>query len=100
RAAGQFIVPDRRTTFDSARERLDDEHNLSITDYQLEDVRFSPDHKRAWVVSRISWMRLPSVSEKSAQINSEFVWQNGNWLLARQSGGPFVEELGADYPSR
>ena len=97
RAAEAFIVPDRRAVFDSARQKLDDDHNLSITDYQLEDVRFAADGQRAWVVSRISWMRLPSASEKSARIDSEFVWQNGTWLLARQSGGPFVGELGDAY---
>lgn len=96
--AAELIVPDRRLLFESARQKLDDDHNLSITDYELEGVRFSSDGKRGWVVSRVSWMRLPSASEKNARIDSEYVWQNAGWLLVRQSAGPFAEELGAEYP--
>jgi hypothetical protein len=100
RAAEQLIIPDRRGAFDAARAKHDDEHNLSISDYELQDARFAPDGKRAWVASRISWTRLPSVSEQSTRVDSEFIWQNGSWMLARQIGGPFAEELGPEYSLR
>ncbi|HME90395.1 MAG TPA: hypothetical protein VKE49_03165, partial [Myxococcaceae bacterium] len=54
----------------------------------------SADGSTALVISRMSWMRLPSLSETTQLVTSEFVLRDGSWLLARQSGGPFAE-LGA-----
>lgn len=93
RGAGELIVPERRAAFQSARESLHDERDLSITDYHLEDVRLSPEGDSAVVVSRLSWTRLPSLSESSDLISSEFVRRDGTWLIAQQDGGPFAAEL-------
>lgn len=93
RGAARIIVPERREAFEDARRELKDEEDLSITDYELEDVRLSEDGQRATVISRVQWMRLPSASAKTATVKSEFVYRDGTWLLERQLGGPFEGEL-------
>ena len=91
RGASELIAPERRAAFQAARDSQRDERDLSITDYQLEDARLSADGSTALVISRMSWMRLPSLSETTQLVTSEFVLRDGSWLLARQSGGPFAE---------
>jgi hypothetical protein len=93
RVAAHYIVPERRQDFEKARREHQDDRDLSITDYELEDVQLSEDGQRATVTSHINWMRLPSVSEQSATVTSEFVFRDGTWLLERQLGGPFDGEL-------
>ncbi len=93
RSAARLIVPERRTDFQRARIDLHDERDLTITDYEIEDVKLSDDGQRATVQSRIQWMRLPSASERTALVTSEFVFRNGTWLLERQLDGPFEGEL-------
>lgn len=97
RGATELLVPERRAAFEKARVDLNDARDLSITDYQLEDVRLVDDGMRAIVVSRISWVRLPSPSEHPDMVTSEFVFQNNAWQLARQDQGPFAPELQAAY---
>ena len=97
RGATELLVPERRAAFEKARKDQNDNRDLSITDYQLEDVRLVDDGMRAIVVSRISWVRLPSVSEHPDLVTSEFVFQFGAWQLARQDSGPFAPELQAEY---
>jgi hypothetical protein len=50
------------------------------------------------VVSRVSWMRLPSVTEKTELVTTELIRKDGVWLLSRQQGGPFARELGDELP--
>jgi hypothetical protein len=93
RAAARLIVPERREDFQRARIELKDDRDLTITDYELEGVELSEDGQRATVQSRIQWMRLPSASEQTALVSSEFVLREGAWLLERQREGPFAGEL-------
>lgn len=93
RAAARLIVPERREDFQRARLERKDDRDLTITDYELEGVELSEDGQRATVQSRIHWMRLPSASEQSALVTSEFVLRSGAWLLERQQEGPFAGEL-------
>jgi hypothetical protein len=93
RIAARYIVPERRQDFEKARRERQDERDLSITDYEVEEVEFTEEGERAIVTSRIKWMRLPSVSEQSATVTSEFIYRDGKWLLERQLGGPFDGEL-------
>src|SRR5437868_3482545 len=65
RGAAELLVPERREAFGKARAEKHDDKDLTISDYQLEDARLFGDGDRALVVSRISWVRLPSVSENS-----------------------------------
>jgi hypothetical protein len=93
RYASRYIVPERRQEFEQARQELQDERDLAITDYEIEEVQLSEDTQRATVVSRISWMRLPSATERTDTVRSEFVYRDGAWLLERQHGGPFDGSL-------
>lgn len=91
--AARFIIPERRRDFERARRELQDERDLTITDYEIQEVEFSADGYRATVTSRLEWMRLPSASARTATVTSEFVYREGAWLLERQLGGPFEGEL-------
>jgi hypothetical protein len=90
RAAADLIVPERRASFIKARLKTDDEKDLFITDYQLEDATVTSEGV-AEVVSKLSWYRLPSSTEKTAPVVSVFVWRQGKWWLESQDDGPFPE---------
>lgn len=92
-SAAQYLAPERQEAFEKARRAKRDEKDLTITDFELEEVRVAPDGKSAQVRSRINWIRLPSVSEQSESVESEFAFRAGRWMLTRQRGGPFHEEL-------
>ena len=66
---------------------------MSITDYEIEEVQVEEEGARAIVTSRVKWMRLPSVSEQSDTVTSEFIYRDGKWMLEKQAGGPFDGEL-------
>ncbi len=93
RGAAELVVAEKRDAFLRARTASNDDRDLKITDYQLEDARFGTDKSWAVCVSRINWYRLPSVSEQSVVVTSTFLWRNGKWYLDSQDGGPFAEEL-------
>jgi hypothetical protein len=93
RGAARIIVPERREDFQKARLQHRDERDLSITDYEILEVVISEDAQRATITSRIQWMRLPSASEQTSTVTSEFIFQDGAWLLERQLDGPFDGEL-------
>lgn len=91
--AARYVIPERRKDFERARREQQDERDLTVTDYEIQEVEYSEDGYRATVTSRIEWMRLPSASARSATVTSEFVYREGAWLLERQFGGPFDGEL-------
>jgi hypothetical protein len=93
RALATFIVPEERKDFEKKRRELHDERDLTVTDYEIEDVKLHADGRRATVLSRVQWMRLPSVSEQSDSVTSEFIFRDGAWLLESQQAGPFAGEL-------
>ncbi len=93
RAAARYIVPERRQDFERASRERQDEKDLSITDYEIEEVRIVEEGQRAVVTSRMQWMRLPSATEKTDTVTSEFIYRDGTWLLERQLGGPFDGDL-------
>lgn len=90
RGAADLIVPERSRSFVKARSSGDDEKDLFITNYELEDAKVSTDGT-AEVVSRMSWYRLPSNVEKTVTVTSVFVWREGKWWLESQDDGPFPE---------
>jgi hypothetical protein len=97
------LVPERREAFIRGLNARDDDKNLVVTDYQLEECDVKPeDQKIAVCVSKISWYRLPSPSVTTATVATTLRWQGGMWLVDRQSGGPFAEELsvGGAQPAR
>jgi hypothetical protein len=93
RGAARHIVPERREAFLQARRELQDDRDLSITDFEVLEVVPEPDGMRATVTTRLQWMRLPSPSEQTATVSLEFIFQNGAWLLERMLDGPFEGEL-------
>jgi hypothetical protein len=93
RGAARHLVPESREPFLQAREQLHDERDLSITDFEVLEMAVSPDGQRALVTTRLNWMRLPSASEQTATVTSEFVFRDGDWLLEKMKGGPFEGEL-------
>ncbi len=93
RGAARHIIPERRETFLQARRELQDERDLSITDFEVLEVVLEPDGMRAIITTRFQWMRLPSASEQTATVTSEFVFLKGAWQLERMLDGPFDGEL-------
>ncbi|MGQ0505489.1 MAG: hypothetical protein ACT4TC_09230 [Myxococcaceae bacterium] len=93
RGASELVISERRMEFTKGRMTANDDRDLTVTDYQLEDAKLSPDGNRAEGVSRINWMRLPSVTEETAVVTTEMVYRDGTWFVARQDKGPFEKEL-------
>ncbi|AFE04413.1 hypothetical protein COCOR_01975 [Corallococcus coralloides DSM 2259] len=93
RTVSTFLVPEERQDFDRKRRELNDDRDLTVTDYEIEDVKLAEDGRHATVQSRIQWMRLPSVTEQNDTVTSEFVFRDGVWLLEKQQSGPFAGEL-------
>src|SRR5262245_8802487 len=56
KAASGMIVPERRTAFDSARRAMKDEKDLTISDYQLDELKVAPNGEKGWVTSHVSWV--------------------------------------------
>ncbi len=97
RGAADLLVADRRQAFLDARDQQRDERDLTISDYELTDLRVDPEGERAWVVTRISWLRLPSVTEQTQLVTTELVGSGRSWRIARQDRGPFEDALSAPY---
>ena len=94
--AAQLVVPEQRASFESARRTLGDERDLSISDYELDNVTLAPDRRSARVVSRVSWLRLPSLSQHDDTVVTELRWRDDAWQIARQTGGPFDGDLSGE----
>jgi hypothetical protein len=97
RGAADLIVPERRSSYVKARLTTDDERDLFITDYELEDAKIS-NEGTAEVISKVTWYRLPSASTKTTVVTSVFVWREGRWWLESQDDGPFPELAQAPRP--
>jgi len=91
RGAADLMIEERRGPFLKARSKLNDDRDLFITNFELEDAKISPDLLAATAVTKISWYRLPSTTENTVTVTSLFVWRDGVWLLESQDEGPFDE---------
>ncbi len=96
-AAG-LLTPERQPGFLEARERLEDEKNLTVSDYELLELVLGEDGEQGEVLSKMSWFRLPSDKQETATIRTILVHQNGRWLVSKQNKGPFTPELSREYP--
>lgn len=85
----RYLVPERRKDFEKSLEDHQDEQDLDVTEFEIENVEMADENQRAIVTSSMRWTHLPSVSVKKATVTSEFVYRNGVWLLEKQKGGPF-----------
>lgn len=99
RGATDFMVREKRAEFIKARLDRNDDRDLTVSDYQLEDCTVEADARTAACVSRINWLRLPSVSETSEVVTSVFVWDGRHWRLRSQVNGPFQPELAPPSPA-
>lgn len=93
RGFSELIIEDRRAGFTKARKEANDSRDLSITDYDTLDVRLKEGNVRGDVVTRVSWIRLPSVTEHTEEVTSHFEFVKGSWFLDSQEGGPFADTL-------
>lgn len=95
--ASRLLVPERRAAFDAAREALKDERDLTVSDFELLELRMDADGQRAEVVSRLQWLRLPSLSEHSDTVTTELVKLGRDWFISQQNKGPFADALSEPY---
>ena len=91
RGAAELMVLERQEAFLAARKKLNDDKDLYITNFELEDAKISPDLLTAKAVTRISWYRMPSTTELSATVTNIFIWRDGLWQLESLDDGPFEE---------
>lgn len=98
RGAAELIVEERRDPFLAARTASNDEKDLEITEYELEDARLAPDGLTATVLSKVSWMRLPSVTVEEKLMRTAFEWRAKSWFVVSVENGPFGEELAPETP--
>ena len=87
--AAALVVPTRRQAFLAARRK--EGSNLEVTDMEVIDVQMTADNLQAMVISRMRWVRLPSVSELSAEVHARWVLSGSSWLLLSLADGPFAE---------
>jgi hypothetical protein len=87
--AAQNVTPPRRQAFLANRRK--EANDLTITDMEVIDVQMAVDGQHALVLSRMRWVRLPSVSEVTAEVQGQWDVVNNQWVLAYLAGGPFKE---------
>ena len=87
--AAQFVVPARRSAFVAARRK--EANDLTITDMEVIDVQMAPDGQKAIVLSRMRWVKLPSVTEVTGEVQARWEILNNGWLLVSLAGSPFPE---------
>jgi hypothetical protein len=87
--AAQLVAPARRQAFLAARRK--EANDLTITDMEVIDVQMSLDGKQAAVLARMRWVKLPSVSEVTAEVREHWVASGTAWQLLSLEGGPFPE---------
>ena len=90
-SASQLIVPERRDAFMAARRKGRDERDLTVSDFELEQLKMAPDALSGRVEAEISYTRLPSVSVKTEDTTLFLVFRNGNWYVDHEIGGPFPD---------
>jgi hypothetical protein len=87
--AAQFVIPPRRGGFLASRRK--EANDLTITDMEVIDVQMAADGQHALVMSRMRWVRLPSVTEVTAEVQGQWDVVDNQWLLVSLAGGPFKE---------
>ncbi len=87
--AAQLVAPAHKQAFLAARRK--EGNDLTITDMEVIDVQMASDGKHAVVMSRMRWVKLPSVSEVTAEVHEVWEAVGPAWQLVAFSGGPFPE---------
>jgi hypothetical protein len=87
--AAQLVAPSRKQAFLAARRK--EGNDLTVTDMEVIDVQIAADAKHAIVMSRMRWVKLPSVSEVTAEVHEVWEAVGPAWQLTALAGGPFPE---------
>jgi hypothetical protein len=87
--AASLVTPVRRQAFLAARRKEHDD--LEITDMEVIDVQMSGDGLHALVLSRMRWVKLPSVVEVNAEVRAQWDVMGTQWVVSVLQGGPFPE---------
>jgi hypothetical protein len=90
-SASQLIVPEKRDAFMHARRKGHDERDLSISDFEIEEVKMAPDTLSGEVTAELNYTRLPSVTVKTEDTTLFLIWRDGRWLVDHEVGGPFPD---------
>jgi hypothetical protein len=90
-SAASQLVPEKQDAFSRARRHAHDEKDLSITEYDLHEIKLAPDALSGQAIVSLSWVRIPSVTVESAEVETDFVYQDGQWRVKRMDGGPFED---------
>ncbi|MHB1845526.1 MAG: hypothetical protein ACYCWW_11915 [Deltaproteobacteria bacterium] len=85
-AAAAFLPPDKRAEWRRETIRRHDERDLSITAYDVEETRLTKSGGRTFV--KVSWVRLPSISEQTDLVELRWRYVEGAWQLTDEIGGP------------
>jgi hypothetical protein len=94
RRLADSLLPERRDAFDKACKARDDEKNLFVTEYELEDCKVKqPEGIEATCYSKVTWYRLPSINAKTVSVATTLRWKSNQWFVDKQSDGPFAEDL-------
>lgn len=90
KSTARYLAPELRLDFLKAVIDRNDEETLKITDYELEEAQIG--EKRATILSKISWYRLPSVTTKTEAMALAWEDREGVWVVTAIEGGPFPIE--------
>ncbi len=85
-AAAAFWAPEKRAAWRRGTIERRDERDLSITSFDIEEVRLDKAGGRAFV--KVSWVRLPSLTEKEDLVEERWERRDGAWLIVDEIGGP------------
>lgn len=90
RGAQKFLAPERR--FDFLKELLEreDDENLKINEFELEDAQLLG--RTATALSKITWHRLPSVVTKTDLVVTHWEYREGAWYIVGIENGPIPME--------
>jgi len=93
------LLPERRDAFEKACRARDDDKNLFVTEYELEECKVQqPEGVEAVCYSKVTWYRLPSANAKTVSVATTLRWKGNLWFVDKQSDGPFAEDLSVGTP--
>ena len=93
-AAAALVSTERRAQWRRARIAHKDEQDLSVTSFDIEEERLSPETGGGHAFVKVTWVRLPSVVERTDEVEQRWEYREHAWLLVSEEGGPFGDAAG------
>lgn len=87
--ASVFIAPDKRDEY--KKFVLDYQEKLNITSYKIEESLYESEMDEGLVKVRFNYYKYPSVSEKTALLEDEWVLREGKWYVHSDFDGEVFE---------